>query len=134
MSNEKRGKSPCFPLCPLQHRRQGSTLALAATTSINDHVRNVYFDDVAVAVEVEQGKGSSLGRDTARAASGLDLVGFDQVEDSGVEGGSHARGASQVHGTLAHTIVYLITFWFHNPVIPANVPKVNVIVFSAADL
>lgn len=130
MSNEKRRKSPLLSFSAFT---VGSVLALAATTSINNHVRNVYFDYVVVTFKVEQRKGTSLGRDAARTASSLDLVGFDQVEDSGVEGGCHARGTSQVHGTLTHAIVYLVTFWLNNPVIPANVPKVNVIVFSATD-
>lgn len=106
--------------------------SLAAATSIDDHVRNVCLDEVAIGVKVQQRKGPSLCGDTAGMARNGDVVGFHQIEDCSVEGSCHPRHTCQVHGAFAHAIIYLIALWLEDPVIPTNVPKIYIVVFSTA--
>lgn len=78
--------------CPPASSGSGS----GTTAGIDNHVGDVGLDDVAVPVIVEQREGATLCGHAAGVHSCVRVVGFDEVEDGRVEGGSETRDASHV--------------------------------------
>lgn len=102
------------------------------TTGIDNHVGDVGLNNVAVPVIVEQRERATLRGHAAGVHGCVRVVGFDEVEDSCVEGGGKARDASHVQGAEPSAVVHVIALWLDDPVLPANLLEVHEEFLAAA--
>lgn len=121
---------------PARHRScpPASGSRSGTTAGVDNHVGDVGLDDVAVSIIVEQREGATLRGHTAGVHGCVRIVGFDEVEDSRVEGGSEARDASHVQGAEPHAVVHVIPLWLDDPVLPADLLEVHEEFLAAAHL
>lgn len=107
---------------------------LATATGINNHIRDVSLDNVAIAIKVEDREWPASRGHTAGVPRRLDVVCFDEVEYSCVERRGHPRATCHMEGALAHTVVYLVALRLNDPVIPTDVAEIHVVVLAAAEV
>lgn len=77
VSHGRRGEFIIPPPPPLLLPAFPVGIILATTTGIDNHIRNVYLNEVAVGIKVEQRKRPALCGDTARATNSVDVVGLE---------------------------------------------------------
>lgn len=103
-------------------------LLLAAATGLHHHIWYICLDHIAISVQVEERERASGSRDTAGGTQGPRVVGFEEAEDSRMEGGSNAGAASQVGRALSTAVIQLVPFRLQDPVLPSQFLEVYVIV------
>lgn len=101
---------------------------LAAAAGFHHHVWHICLDHITITVQIEERERPSGSRDTAGGTQGPRVVGFEEAEDSRMEGGSDARAASQVGGALPTAVIQLVALWLQDPVPPAQFLEVYIMV------
>ena len=96
----------------------------ATTASLDDHVVIIFEDDLVILVDVEHGDGGELGRDATRPRHGSRVHRVHQRLHDCVIRGVEVIG--QRERAVALAVVGVVARWGDDPVVPADVAKVDV--------
>ena len=95
-----------------------------ASASLDDHVVIIFEYDLVILVDVQHGDGRELGGDATGPRNGARIDRMNQRLNDGVIGRVEMIG--QRERTIAVTIIGVIARRCHDPVVPADVVKVDV--------
>lgn len=106
--------------------------SLCTSAGLNDHIRDICFDNAVLRVEVNHGEWPTLSGNAAWGHCCVDAIDFQLAEDSGMEWGCYAWGPRQMLGALAHAVVHMVTFGCNDPVVPLDILELDIEVSLAA--